>query len=294
MGTEWLIAAAIGLLLPVGIHRRLLATVRKRFRKRGLHRVNYQGVEVVTAGGVMLVISTAAALLGMLMVIGIGSKESSVWKEGALMGAGMLAIAFWGWQDDCAVDKQAKGFRGHFGTLWRERRMTSGLWKVWGAGSTAIVLALALGPENLWSGLLTACLLASATNVLNLFDLRPARAIKVFWLLEAVAISLCYWTSDLPSFFKHGIWQLPMLAATCMLFRHDAGARVMLGDTGSNTLGFVVGFAFAAGTPLIVQLMIFLLFVGVHIVAEFFSISKLIESSRWLTRIDRWGRSAEP
>lgn len=96
MGKEWLIAAAIGLLLPVVIHSRLLATVRKRFRKRGLHRVNYQGVEVVTAGGVMLVISTAAALLGMLMVIGIGSKESWVWKEGALMGAGNAGRCFLG------------------------------------------------------------------------------------------------------------------------------------------------------------------------------------------------------
>jgi hypothetical protein len=220
--------------------------------------------------------------------------EPFAWKEGALLAAGMTAAGIWGWQDDCSPDKEAKGFRGHFGTLWKEKRMTSGMWKAWGGGSTAAAVALALGTSGLWGGLIAACLLAIAPNVLNLFDLRPARAIKVFWLLLATAVVAGVYTAGLSGAFLHGIWQLPVVMATCLLFRHDAGGRVMLGDTGANALGYCVGYAFVAGTPLSVQTAVLAMFVGLHIWAEFFSLSKLIERFGWLERIDRWGRSAEP
>lgn len=294
MESQWLVASAIGLGIPVLVHRSLLSFVRKKMHERGMHRVNYRGLEVMTAGGVMLVTSSIVALLGVLVYVGAMSAEIPAWKEGILLGAGLIAVAFWGWQDDCSTDQQTKGFRGHFGTLWKERRMTSGMWKVWGGGSTAVVIALALGPSSLWTWIIAASLLAISPNVLNLFDLRPARAIKVFWLLLLVAMVIGYYSEGLESSYRHGLWQLPMLMATFLLFRHDAGGRIMLGDTGANALGFCVGYLFVLGTPLMAQAVMLLLFIGLHILAEFHSISTLIERFRWLERIDRWGRSAEP
>lgn len=294
MESQWLVASLIGLGIPMLVHRFLLSFVLEKLREREMHRVNYRGRKVMTGGGVMLVSSSLLALIGMLVFAGAMKVEVSVWKEGILLGAGMMAVAFWGWQDDCSTDQQTKGFRGHFGTLWRERRMTSGMWKVWGGGSTAVVISLALGSSSLWTWIVAASLLAISPNVLNLFDLRPARAIKVFWLFVIIAMVIGYYAEGVENSCRHLLWQLPVLMATFLLFRHDAGGRIMLGDTGANALGFSVGYLFVLGTPLIAQVVILFLFIGLHVLAEFFSISKLIERFRWLERIDRWGRSAEP
>lgn len=294
MGAQWLVALAIGSILPVALHRPLFSVATKKLRQRGMHRTNYRGRQVLTAGGVMLVSSAALSLGAMLLYAGAAGNEPQVWKEGALLAAGMIAVAFWGWQDDCFPDKQAKGFRGHFGTLWREGRMTSGMWKLWGVSGTAAVIALAQAPFRVWTWLPAAGLLAVSANALNLFDLRPARAIKVFWLLQLIAFIIGCSLTGPANMFAHGLWQLPVLLATCLLFRHDAGGQVMLGDTGSNALGFCAGYAFVVGTPLPVQATLLLLLIGVHILAEFVSLSKLIERSRWLAWVDRRGRAAEP
>lgn len=297
MDTQWLVAGAIGLVLPVVVHRPLLAAVSKKLHERGMHRTNYRGRQVLTAGGVVLVSSTALSLGAMLLYLIAGGAAESAWAEGALLGAGMIAVAFWGWQDDCSSDKQAKGFRGHVGALWRERRVTSGLWKLWGVSGASIVIALALlapRPLRIGAWLPAACLLAISANALNLFDLRPARAIKVFWLLQAIALATGCSLAGAAHLYAHGLWQLPLLLSTCLMFRHDARESVMLGDTGSNALGFCAGYSFVVGTPQTVQTTVLLLLVGVHILAEFVSISALIERCSWLAWLDWQGRTREP
>ncbi|WP_238933632.1 hypothetical protein [Brevibacillus choshinensis] len=166
--------------------------------------------------------------------------------------------------------------------------------KVWGGGSTAVVIAWGLGVSDVWSGMLAACLLAISPNLLNLFDLRPVRAIKVYWLLLSLAMVIGCCTGGVSSSYVHVLWQLPVLVATCLFFRHDAGGRIMLGDTGANALGFCAGYMFVVSAPVGAQALLLLVFILLHIVAEFFSISSLIEKHGWLERIDRWGRPAEP
>lgn len=291
MDAEWVTAFAIALGLPVVVHRPLFAAIQKKLRVHRMHRMNYMGFEVLTAGGVMIVSSTFVTLGGLLLLLSEYGADALVLKEGVLLGAGMLAMAFWGWQDDRSPDKEAKGFRGHFGTLLREKRMTSGLWKAWGGASTAILISLTL-TRSFWPWLLSVGLLSISPNVLNLFDLRPARAIKVFWLLlvSGTVIGFCSGQATAGEF----LWLIPVFISTLLLFRHDAGGRIMLGDTGSNALGYVVGYLFVIATPLEAQAVILLAFVCLHILAEFVSFSQLIQRFAWLDRIDQWGRSAEP
>lgn len=295
METKWLVATAIGLVTPVIAHRPLFAFAREKLSGRGMCRTNYRGFEVVTGGGVILASSATLALLLMVgYVSAVSSEGFSVWKEGLLLGVGMVATVVWGWQDDCSADQQTKGIRGHFGMLWKERRITSGMWKVWGGGSTAVVISWWLGGSSLWSQILAACMLAVSPNLLNLFDLRPVRAIKVYWLLLTLALVIGFYAGGLAGSCLHMLWQLPVLVATCLFFRHDAGGRIMLGDTGANMLGFCAGYLFVVGTPLGAQAVLLLAFLALHAVAEFFSISRLIERYSWLERVDRWGRGAEP
>lgn len=293
MDTELTTAFAIGMGVPMIMHRPLFAAVQKKLGAQGMRRINYRGVEVVTGGGVMTVISTAVTLAAMILFLKGSGVDGRVLKEGVLLGAGMLAMAFWGWQDDRSTDQQAKGFRGHIGTLWREKRMTSGMWKLWGGGSTAILISLAL-THSFWTWLLQAGLLSLSPNILNLFDLRPTRAIKVFWLLLALCLVVGLCAGQAATGVYHWLWLLPVIASTILLFRHDGCGRIMLGDTGSNALGFAAGYSLVMGMPLKAQAAMLLLFVALQILAEFISFSQVIQRVKWLDRIDAWGRSAEP
>ncbi|MGG1663923.1 UDP-N-acetylmuramyl pentapeptide phosphotransferase [Brevibacillus sp. NRS-1366] len=293
METKWLIAFAIGIGLPILLHRTLLVIMQKKLYRLGMQRLNYRGMEVLTGGGVLIVVSTVVTLGALLLFLKTKGTPLSILDEGLLLGAGMVVMAFWGWQDDRSPDPIVKGFRGHFGALWHQGEMTSGLWKAWGGGSTAFLISLAFA-QSFWSWLLAICLLAITPNVLNLFDLRPARALKVFWFLLFIAGVAGYYAGESAGAGQMAwVWFLPVITSSIFLFRHDAGGKIMLGDTGANALGFVVGYAFVITTPAYVQGLVLLLFISLHIVAEFISISQYIERFRWLRRMDSWGRSAK-
>jgi UDP-GlcNAc:undecaprenyl-phosphate GlcNAc-1-phosphate transferase len=136
----------------------------------------------------------------------------------------------------------------------------------------------------------SAGLLALTTNLVNLFDLRPARAIKVFWLLLLIAIACALPLSAPPSVWA---WVLPVLSATVLHFPYDAQGRLMLGDTGSNFLGFVAGFCLVTSATVTIQLGFLLLFGLLHLLAERISFSRVIQSVNWLHRMDQWGRPME-
>jgi UDP-GlcNAc:undecaprenyl-phosphate GlcNAc-1-phosphate transferase len=278
-------AIVIGGLLPIALHRTWYTAVSLRLRQIGMVRQNYQGNEVLAAGGVFLFGYTTAALLALLALspwwYGWGGG-----KQGGLLLAGASAMAFWGWQDDCSREKQVKGFRGHLRTLWREQRMTSGLMKAWGGGSTALLVSLGLN-DGWWATLAGAGLLAFSSNLLNLFDLRPARAIKVFWLLVTFAFGV---SLPLSMPMQQWVWFVPVFVASMLLFSHDASGRLMLGDTGANYLGFIAGFYLMISVPLPVQTGFLLLFAVLHLLAERVSFTSVIQSVAWLRRFDEWGR----
>ena len=70
-----------------------------------------------------------------------------------------------------------RGFRGHLGAL-RHGEVTTGAVKLGGIGTAGIVsAALAGGPPA--DMVINAGLVAGGANLLNLFDLRPGRAVKV-------------------------------------------------------------------------------------------------------------------
>ena len=73
--------------------------------------------------------------------------------------------------------KLFRGFRGHLGAL-RHGEVTTGTVKLGGIGVTAILSAVVAGGPAA-DVALNAGLVAGGANLLNLFDLRPGRAIKV-------------------------------------------------------------------------------------------------------------------
>ena len=93
------------------------------------------------------------------------------------MVAGGAGAAAFGGYDDLAGGGDRRGFRGHLGAL-ASGEVTTGAVKLGGIGAAGVVAAALAGgsPADV---IINAGLTAGGANLLNLFDLRPGRAIKV-------------------------------------------------------------------------------------------------------------------
>jgi hypothetical protein len=197
--------------------------------------------------------------------------------------------------DDVAGQREgqrsSKGLRGHARALARGQ-VTAGAVKVVGigiVGLTAGALAghgpgpadprtpgrrpvTALGARAA-SALLDGALVAGSANLLNLFDLRPGRALKV-GLLAAVAL-------DAPG---------PAGAAAALL-PGDLRERAMLGDAGANGLGAALGVALVRRLPRSRDRAAALAVVtALTAASEVVSFSRVIEAVPPLRALDRVGR----
>ena len=76
---------------------------------------------------------------------------------------------------------------------------------------------------------------------------------------------------------------LPTLAS----WRRDAAARVMLGDTGSNLLGAAIGLCAALYCGIGAQAALLTGLGALHIAAERLSLTRVIEATPLLRRLDR-------
>ena len=213
----------------------------------------------------------------------------------ALAVAGGGAAAF-GSYDDLKGNGASKGFRGHIGAL-RKGELTTGAIKIAGIGATGLAAALIAGPPpgagNAADGppglmtaadtLINAGLIAGGANLLNLFDLRPGRAIKVALLAGALLA---------PSRDGRAASAAPLSAAAALL-PEDLAERSMLGDAGANALGAMLGTA-AARLPRGARLGALAVVVGLTAASEKVSFTKVIERTGPLRRVDMLGRRPAP
>jgi hypothetical protein len=192
-----------------------------------------------------------------------------------------------------------RGFRGHLGAL-RQGEVTTGTVKLGGIGATGIVSAVLAGgsPADM---IINAGLVAGGANLLNLFDLRPGRAIKVAVASGALitAGGLFSRSADTaePSRATSALWSageaapsvLPPLAAALALLPEDLGERAMLGDAGANALGAMLG-ASAAGLPRPARIVLLAGMAGLTAASEKVSFTKVIERTPALRWLDMLGR----
>lgn len=199
------------------------------------------------------------------------------------VGFGVLGLV-----DDLAGDRSAGGFRGHFRKLFKERKLTTGAIKAIGGGVIALAAGwlLAGAVHSLTSVLnliLAALLIALTANTLNLVDLRPGRCLAAFFI-GAVAVFV---TLAAHHILLGGELFYLAVAAAAILYPLDARGRVMLGDTGANSLGAVLGLTMALFFSTPWQVALVALMVGFQVWAEKRSLSKLIEETPVLRGIDR-------
>jgi UDP-N-acetylmuramyl pentapeptide phosphotransferase/UDP-N-acetylglucosamine-1-phosphate transferase len=119
--------------------------------------------------------------------------------------------------------------------------------------------------------------------VWNALDVVPGRAIK--WALLPVGVALLAgWNGPA------GLVAGSALGAAVGVLPFDLHERGMLGDTGSNPLGLVVGYGLAATLSTAGVVVAAVAVLALQAAAETVTISRLVEGAsplRWLDRVGR-------
>jgi UDP-GlcNAc:undecaprenyl-phosphate/decaprenyl-phosphate GlcNAc-1-phosphate transferase len=244
-------------------------------------RTNHRGEPVtllegtaVTAGAV------TGAVAGQLVTAAVVnySPRSLGRQESAVAVAGLGALAF-GMVDDLRGSAKRRGLRGHLGAL-RHGEVTTGTIKLAGLVATGLATALLEGgdPADI---VINSGLVAGSANLLNLFDLRPGRAIKVTALGAALIGS---WGPD-----SLEAVSAPVGAALALL-PEDLGEQAMLGDAGANALGAMLGAAAAQTLPKSTRAGLLAGIVALTVASEKISFTKVIAASPALNWLDMLGR----
>ncbi|WP_435124852.1 hypothetical protein [Micromonospora tulbaghiae] len=282
----------LGRLLAVGAGalaaRYVLRQTRTSPGGPALERTNYRGRTVTLAAGPALAVgaSTGAAL-------GAGSAPAGAAALVAGLGAGAVGL-----YDDVVgarpEQKAAKGFAGHLAAL-REGQVTAGMVKVAGVGvaglGAAALLAadrrVAAHPRRRRAGafgrgldvLLGAGVVAGTANLVNLLDLRPGRALKSGMLLGAPLTTGPY-----------GGLAAGAVGASAALVGDDLGERVMVGDSGANALGALLGVSLAARTGPLGRAGVLAVLAALTAASEKVSFTQVIASTPGLRHLDELGR----
>lgn len=227
-------------------------------------RTNHRGEPVTLLAGPAV---TAGAVTG---AMASGLRPS--WRA-AMVLAGTGAAAF-GSYDDLAGDGASRGFHGHIGAL-RRGQLTTGTVKLAGIGATGLAAALLTGRKEPADLVIDAALVAGGANLINLFDLRPGRAIKAA-LAAGVLLSAPPGCSA-------------PLAASAALLPEDLGEQAMLGDAGANAIGAMLGVA-ATTLPRRARLAALAGVIGLTAASERVSFTKVIERTPALHWLDMLGR----
>ena len=281
-----LIAAAVAGVTAAGAARLAYAAANRRppGGTKTWSRTNHRGEPVTLLEGPAV---AAGAIAGALAQAGLRSVTGSAgpagpgaWRPALAVAAAGAGAAAFGAHDDLAGSGDRRGFRGHLGAL-RNGEVTTGTVKLGGIGVTGIVSAVLAGgsPADV---VINAGLVAGGANLLNLFDLRPGRAIKV-----AVASGALIGAGG--SRTGSGAGVAAPLAAALALLPEDLGERAMLGDCGANALGAMLGAA-AAGLPRPARVALLAGITGLTAASEKVSFTKVIERTPPLRRLDMLGR----
>jgi hypothetical protein len=225
---------------------------------------------------------------------------------GALVGGGGgpaavagLGSAAFGALDDVAGDSSRKGLRGHLSAA-RRGEVTTGAIKILGLAATGLLSARMVDRSRAqrWdmsapsaatrpmATLAGGAVIAGSANIANLLDLRPGRALKVVLLLAAPIVASGRGTRLSIATAAAGA----AAGAAVGVLPDDLAGRSMLGDTGANSAGALIGTAVVARTGLRGRLLALAVVTALTLASERVSFTKVIESTPGLRELDALGR----
>lgn len=285
------VGAGIGVCAGLGYVLR-----RKRIKASQWERTNFHGVTVSLRGGVAM----AGAAVASAAVASAFSDQPRAALGGLVASLGGGLAGYIDDVDQGAHDggKVAKGLKGHLGAL-AHGQVTTGVIKIAGIGASALAASALVGSKATSMGgkvadlALNTVLIAGAANLANLLDLRPGRALKATVL---VAAPLSYFscadakTPASPASAQR-LLASGLNAAAITALVEDLQETTMLGDTGANAAGALLGTSLAANDSWKLRLGTTLGVVGLILASEKVSFSKVIAANPALNWLDQlWRR----
>jgi len=313
----WLVSLALGLVFGVAVPvlgmRMLAPTLRTAEKAQA---TNFRGRRVFYGLGIVWLIWAGCAILGGAFVR--AATRGSILPVLTLAGALALVAFALGAVDDAYGSSADRGFKGHLKAMARGRLTTGGM-KLVGIGMASLVVAFILSEVSPWgrafwgSGtaalgarialvLVAGAAIALCSNLFNLLDLRPGRALKTYALLSPFAIlsvtlglagSLAYSGGSGVRVVEAAVLALFLAGPFLAVYRYDLGEEGMLGDAGANPMGAVIGMLLVCGMqPLVLVAWTFLL-LALNFASERVSFSAVIAGNSVLRWIDGLGRAAD-
>lgn len=241
---------------------------------------NYRGVGLPVVLGIALVGGVLLAALA--RVLAEAALDGGPAREGPPVGWLLVATAlvFAGGLYD---DLQPNRTRGLINQLSRglHGEITPGLVKLMAIVVAACVAVAAFGggPTRMLIGV---PFVAGSANLWNLLDVAPGRAIK-YQLLAAFAV--------LPLAGNAADGLLPAATGAAVgVAAFDLRERGMLGDSGSNVLGFVLGATLYPALPVWGLAVALAIVLAIHGVAESITLTRVIAGTPPLRWLDELGR----
>ena len=243
------------------------------FAVPALQRENYRGHRLPTATGVVAVFA-AVAVVAVRLAVDANAVDSGTVV--VLAGFGFLGLF-----DDLAGHGHARGFRGHLRALGRGE-ITSGAIKLAGGVVVALAASALVTDGSIGRMALGTATIALAANTANLLDRAPGRTIKVAFVAFVAVVAATRNDSGLAG-------PAAGVGAAFGLLPVDLAEDGMLGDTGANPLGAVIGLAVVANTGVVATAIVAGVLLALNLVAEWVSFTSVIDGTGWLRRLDRWG-----
>jgi UDP-GlcNAc:undecaprenyl-phosphate GlcNAc-1-phosphate transferase len=236
---------------------------------------NHRGVVVPRVLGIALAACAAASTVAYAAVRDAGA---AAW--GSL--AGILLVFSAGLVDDVAP-VGPRGVRNHLRSL-ATGHMTTGILKLLVTAGAAVVV-VTLQPDRAgYARVAAVVLVAASANVWNGLDVRPGRALKAFLTVSAPFV---VWgvLSNVPA-------MAGLIAGAIVALPFDLRERAMLGDGGANALGFAAGLALADVLPDPWVPLAAAVAVGMNVIADTVTFSRVIAATPPLRWADGLGRRA--
>ena len=285
------VGAGIGVCAGLGYVLR-----RKRIKASQWERTNFHGATVSLRGGVAM----AGASVASAAVASALSDQPRAALGGVVASLGGGLAGYIDDVDQGAHDggKVAKGLKGHLGAL-AHGQVTTGVIKIAGIGASALAASALVGSKATSVGgkvsdlALNTVLIAGTANLANLLDLRPGRALKATVL---VATPLSYFScaaakAPASPASAQRLLASGLNAAAITALVEDLQETTMLGDTGANAAGALLGTSLAANDSWKLRLGTTLGVVGLILASEKVSFSKVIAANPALNWLDQlWRR----
>jgi hypothetical protein len=199
----------------------------------------------------------------------------------AIFDFALMSMFFAGIIDDTVGNRNVSGLKGHFKSLFKGELTTGGFKALFG-GFVGILVSVMIS-KNIFDIIINTLVIALSTNLMNLLDLRPGRAIKGY-----LAIMIGIFVTSFASI--NTFLQFLIVPNVIAYFNSDLKAKSMMGDAGSNVLGISIGVLFVVGYSFNVRVGWLLFLVLIHLITEKYSLTKIIEKVKILNFIDKLGR----